>query len=386
MEYDTIIIGGGPVGGKVASEIAKENFKVLIIEEHRNIGKPIQCAGLIAPRVFDLVCNSAKKSIQNDIKGARFHSPKNNILSISSKETKAFVIDREVFDKEIVNSAIKNNVELILNSKFLSAEIVNGKVEVKFRKDDEVKIATTKILIGADGVNSKVRRIFNLSQPKELLLGFQAEVKNLKLEEDKVDVFFGRKISPNFFVWAIPHGEFARVGLCIIKGEGYPYYYFKKFMKNFLPNAKIISFNAGKIPLGYSQRTFSENVMIIGDAACQIKPTSAGGIYFGILSAKYCAETTIKALKENNFSSSFLSDYQRKWQKDIGEEIKKGMIFRKLFCKLNDDDIEEIYKILNKENIIKIIEEYGDIDYPFDLTFKILRNAPQLLKYIKFIL
>lgn len=380
MKYDAVVVGAGPIGGFVAGIISKKGFNVLVLEEHKDVGRPVQCAGLVTPRVFDFV--DAKKTVLNSVQGANIYSPKGHKLRIDGGETEAVVINRASFDKKIVMDAVDSGSEILLGSKVTNVKRKNG-IKIKFLKDGIVDEVECSLLIGADGVNSVVSKGFNFPKAKEIISGFESEMINIEVDRRFVEIFVGRDVAPNFFSWIIPTDETCRVGLC---SADKPFYYFRRMFKNIaskeiLKNAKPISYIAGAVPFGVVDKTYSHNVMIVGDAACQVKPTSGGGIFTGLVGAKHCGNVAVKALEKDDFSSEMLSEYQKLWYNDIGDELKNGMRLRKIFKKLSDSDFEKIFNILDDEEILALISKYGDIDYPSRIA-KILFKKPRMLKLI----
>lgn len=370
--YDAIVIGAGPIGCMVASIVAKNGYDVLIVEEHREIGKPVQCAGLVSPRVLELA--GVEKGVLNKIKGANFISPNGHKLTIKSTKTKALVIDRAVFDKEIVKKAIENGSEISLGNRI--REVKRNKfIEVKIRED----IKKCKILIGADGTNSIVRKNFNFSQPKHILVGFQKEVVGLELDKEFINAYFGN-MAPNFFLWVIPTKDTTLIGLCAHNADYSPYYYLENFCKKF-KNIKTIRYMAGHIPIGILKFTYMDNVMLVGDAASQVKPISGGGLYTGLICAKECGKTTLKALELDDFSKKTLSEYQRNWQKKIGKVLKNGLRLRKILYNFKDNEIEKLFNILDNPKLLEIAAEKGDMDYPSKLIFPMFKKSPKLIKF-----
>ena len=234
-------------------------------------------------------------------------------------------------------------------------------------------------MVGADGPYSKTREQFAISQPTEFLRGIGAEVTGIELDPDFVEIFVGNSIAPGFFAWMIPtneNGTEARIGLCIDQEtKQSPNYYFSNLFKNkcsspYLEHTKIIRKIGGAIPLGILKKTYSSNLLLVGDAAAQVKPTSGGGIYTGLVCGNHCSSVVIDALETNNFTSRFLKKYQKMWMEDIGMELYFGMKFRKLFKNLNDDfsDIK-----------IKCISFTKNKAWLFD--YDILGN--EILKFVK---
>jgi len=302
-QYDVTIVGAGPIGGYTATLLAKQNIKTSIIEQHKQVGKPVSCAGLVTPRVFDLFEIPKKDIVQNSIKGANIHSPSGEILTIGGEKINALSIDRFKIDTYLLNEAERNNVSLFLENKVLSAQKYEDYIEIQTSKNKQFK---SKLLIGADGPYSKIRDVFGMPQPKEYLRGIGAEVNNANLNPDFVEIFIGTNIAPGFFAWIIPtnsNGSKARIGLCINQENTKPpMFYFNKFLSNqhtkkYFDNIIIEEKNGGIIPLGLLKQTVTDNVLLVGDAAAQVKPTSGGGIFPGLLCAQHCSKIVKSALE-----------------------------------------------------------------------------------------
>jgi flavin-dependent dehydrogenase len=209
-------------------------------------------------------------------------------------------------------------------------------------------------------------------------------VSNAVCDEDAVKLFVGTNVAPGFFAWIIPAGDAVRVGLCTQRNAGR---YLERFAssndhaKTYLEDAKLVTSLAGSIPMGPIEKTFGDRVMIVGDAAAQVKPTSGGGIYPGLVCANHCAKTVIEALERNDFSERFLSRYHKRWTGDIGKELRKDWRLYKLFQSFSDEKMEEAFKLLDNPKILRLIEDRGDIDYPSKLALPLVRKEPRLLKF-----
>jgi len=388
LEFDVAIVGGGPIGGYVAGEIVRKKFKVAIFEKHKEIGAPVNCAGLVTPRVFDFLDISKKIVIQNKVKGAHIHSPSGDILTIGGDKVHAFVIDRSKFDREIIKKSEEKGAEIFLENNVLSAQKIDKHIELKTSRNYDIKC---KLLVGADGPYSKIRDRFAFPEPTEFLRGIGAEITNTNINPDFVEIFVGRNIAPDFFAWIIPtnkDGTTARVGLCIgQKTPHYPKHYFSNFFKNkrsskFLKDAKITKYIGGVVPLGALKKTCASNVLVVGDAAAHVKPTSGGGIYTGLLCANHCSTVAIEALQKNNYTFQLLKKYHKLWSTDIGRELYLGMKFRKVYKRLTDKQIDKYIEKFQNPKIKEIISKYGDIDYPSKLVKPLLKKTPSLLKLL----
>ena len=249
-KYDVIVSGGGPIGGHVSKKISEKNYSVAVLEKNNEIGKHLNCAGLVTERVFKITKISLK-TIQNKIYGANIHSPSNNILKIGGDHIQAIVIDRTNFDKEIIKQAEKKQVDVYLKNRLDFVEKNKDKLRIKTSGKEEFEC---KILIGSDGPFSKTREFFNFPAPKEFLKGIGAEVSNVSIDPNFVEIFVGKNVAPGFFAWIIPinkDGTAARLGLCIDNNAVYtPMFYFNNFLKIVL---KVIPlFNSLPISLNQS--------------------------------------------------------------------------------------------------------------------------------------
>jgi digeranylgeranylglycerophospholipid reductase len=388
QRYDAAVIGGGPVGGYVALELASQGYEVALFEEHKSIGEPLKCAGLVTSRVFDIIKIPGENIVQNKVKGAHIHSSSGNTLTIGGDNVHAFVIDRQKFDKAVIKKAENRGAEIFLENKLSSAKRKEIQIELKTSKNREIRC---KLLIGADGSYSKTREIFNLPQPDEILKGIGMETKNTNLDPDFVEIFVGKNIAPGFFAWIIPtdkEGTTGRLGLCISQDAPYPpAHYLSNFLKSkqtlpYLKGIKINKKTGGVVPLGPLKKTYLSNILLVGDAAAQVKPTSGGGLYTGLLCARHCAHVATEALNKNKFNSDFLKLYHKLWSADIGRELNIGMKLRRIFKKLSDDQIDKYIKIFQNQEIIDTISKYGDIDYPSKLIKPMLKKTPSLIKLL----
>jgi len=387
-QYDAIIIGAGPIGCYTAQLVAKQFHQVALIEEHPRVGEPLQCAGLVTKRVFDITKLPQTSLVLNTIKGAIIHAPQGGLLTIGGDKTHALVIDRIGFDQALSQQACDAGTEIFLSSKATAIYKKETSISVDLTQQETKRTLTGSVLIGADGPHSVVRTLFKFPAPKEVLRGIGATVTNISLDPKYVHIYLGSNIAPGFFAWIIPTnkiGNEARIGLCCNK-TALPKQCFNHLLKQpLLNNATITNHIGGTIPLGPLKRTVHDHILLVGDAAAQVKPTSGGGIYPGLVCARHCATAVNEALQDSPVNQQLLDSYHATWTKDIGKELSIGMQFRKIYQQLTEEQFDTYLQKFNDDKTRDTINTYGDIDYPSKLAFPLLKNVPSLLKFLPFL-
>lgn len=351
--YDVIVVGASVSGCRTAELIAKQSYKVLVLEEHKEIGRPVKCTGLVSWRLKELLPELPKNIIVNTVGKAKFFSPNGNHFTLKSKKS-VYVIDRGKLDRYLSERAKNINVEIKTLTRFENFRYVDDGIEVKTNKGK----TKTKILIGADGANSLVAKQSNLKQPDETLIGIQTTVDG-NFEQDTVELWFGSKTAPNFFAWVVPENENrARVGLATNKN---PKEYLDRFLKERIGKTNKPDVG-GLIRIGLMNETVADRVLLVGDAAYQIKPFSAGGIVYGLIASQCCTDACIFALQKNKFNKEFLKNqYDKKWKRILEKPIKKGLLYRKILYKFSDEQLNLFFSAGKKLKLTKILESF-DMD------------------------
>ena len=381
MKWDVLVIGAGPVGSFTAERIARCGFSVLLVEENHTVGKPVQCAGLISPRALNLT-GVEHDLVLNKLKGLRVFSPLGASLHAESSRVFSLAIDRAALDKKLAIKAEDAGAVLLTNTRVTGLKPVPdgySATTVKGRKAFNIQ---ARLVIGADGSNSKVAKWLNLDHKTPRAVMYAADVELPREYTDTIDVFMGQGLAPGWFGWLIPLDKCTcRVGTgyAFVEPEHPPYYYFLQMAEAFpevFKGFKVIRHTGGIVPLGSLPKIFAPHAMLVGDAACQTKPISGGGIYTGLVAAQLCAETAVAALYEDNLSEIRLAHYQELWNKAMGSELSCSMGFRESFLDFSDNDIEFLIKLLNRPKWLKAILQYGDIDYPSFLASKLYLLHP----------
>ncbi len=379
MNYDVVVIGAGPAGSIASRYAALNGAKTLLIEEHASIGSPVQCTGLISRAALEECEIGEGNFVLNRMKGAFVYSPNCEELEVKGKEIKAYVIDRKIFDRKLAERALDEGVDLLLRTRFVGM----SKEKIFVISKGEKKEIHANIIVGADGIQSSVARAAGLPKCKKILSGAQFEAPYDAKDNEFVEIFTGNEIAPGFFAWAVPFKGFARIGLA--KSNDMPaLYYLEKLLGHKIVASRYkgsrTEYVFGGIPIGMPEKTVCNNVMLVGDAAGQVKPTSGGGIYMGAVCAKIAGEVAAKASR----GEARIEEYEKRWRSAVGRELAIGMRIHKSFGKLSDENLNEFVAFLNKPEIREIITEHGDIDHPSILLQKLISRGDKtkLLKFL----
>lgn len=339
--YDVIIVGAGPAGCHVARKL--DGLNVLVIEKDKKVFP--KDSGIVSKDFFSFY---GRNFVKSEISQMKMVSPSGSSFYLRSKKPFAFILHREKFLKYA-----RKKINIV-------HETVN---KIEYKSDcvyvyTEKNIYRAKMIVGADGAYSIVRRFSGIKNPG-IVTGVM--VKTRKIKEKDIIVFFRKSFSPDFFSWIIPKNK--EYGL-ISKNP-------KKCLDEFrfslgLEKGDIYS---SPIPIGFV-KSFSERTILLGDAAGQVKPLTGGGIVFGLKAATH-AGNVIK-------SGYDLSVYEKLWKKDFANEIRKELLIRKFYSKMSNRQIDEIFADFGKH-----IENLEDFDYDhFTATWK---NMPKM-KMMKFFL
>lgn len=369
---DIIVVGGGPSGSYAAYVAAKLGASVLVCEEHETIGEPNHCAGhLNISSLNNMGIVPPEVAIENRINGAFFFSPFGKKFELRCNTPVTYVVNRTQFDRYIADLATNAGVKYQFKSKVQSLIMNSGIVKgVKINRNTER--VESNLVIDAEGCSSTLLKKTGLKGLKSSMVvrGIQAEVINVEnIDKEMVEVYFGRRFAPGFFAWIIPKKDGqAKIGLATRIGD--PREYLQNFIEKHpiaskkLKNAKITHKSLHPIPLeGPLSKTYSNGLLVVGDAASQVKPTTGGGVIFGLTCAKIAGEVAFESVNKQDYSESFLSSYQSKWKKLVGFDLLTMLQMRRMLDSLSDKKIDNVIELSNKFGISEVLERFGDIDF-----------------------
>ncbi|MDR1993932.1 MAG: NAD(P)/FAD-dependent oxidoreductase [Nitrososphaerota archaeon] len=369
------VIGAGPAGSYTAFHLANQGIKTRVFEEHSQIGLPAHCAGHISIRSLKtLGLYPLQGIIENLFCAANFYSPHGTKFALQLNGPVTAVLNRARFDQYLAEQAQKAGVEFILKSRVQSLFMQNGVVtgiRVKNSKEPERHIDAS-IVVDAEGISSRLLRQTGLVPLKSsgLVYAVEAEMDNVQdVEGQAVEVYFGSGYAPGFYGWVIPRPDgTAKVGLATDRGD--PRIYLKRLMTKHpvaskqLSGAKLISVAYHAISLGGPiPQAYRGGFLAVGDCASQVKPTTGGGVIFGLTAAKEAANVAKQALIKGNVCAAALQPYQKRCDELFGFDFKTMLWLRRFLGVLSDGKLDEMFRVCNRLGVNGALRSVTEIDF-----------------------
>ena len=370
---DVVIVGGGHVGLYAACQLARRNFRITLLDQKKVIGERIVCTGIIGEEAFQRF-DLPKETELGIIQQVRFYSPAGNHFDYHPPQALARVVDRTRFNRHFADEARSFGAEIRTGSRVEGIRVKKEGVALRVAEADGTESTLeAKMLVLATGVNYKLFEWIGLAAPKTFLGGAQIHIPFR--DENRTSIYVGREVAPGSFGWVVPlETGVARVGLL---SEKNPAFFLKRLLDRIRPGWRddIGEKEIDIRPVVQSplEKSFADRVLVVGEAAGQIKTTTAGGIYYGLLGAEMAVETIEGAFRKNRFTANILSSYDRRWKKAIGEELRFGYYFRKLFTKLTDEQIEELFDRMIQEDILDLVHREAEFDWHKSLILSIFK-------------
>ncbi len=393
---EIVVIGGSANGSRAAREAAFQEADVLVLEEHPRIGMPEHCSGLFSYQGLTEIDAFPPDNVilNHEIFGARLFSPKGTGVVVRKSTTHALVADRAKFDQFVARLATMEGAEVRTSNRVLSVEKTSDGwfLKVLDREENAEYMIRTKGIIDAEGFRGVIAQQMGFAPYPEnkIINAAQYYIRGIEdIDSQLVEVYQTPEFAPSFFGWLIPiDGKTAKVGLGTSRKhagkelqrmlEKYPP------LRERLENTEIYYRIAGKIPIhGPRKKTVTNGAVLVGDVAGQTKPTTGGGVIIGGIAAKIAGEVMAKAVKENDVRGKRLKEYENRWKEKLWSNLRSMRWVRKYLNGLSVKRTEELFRILSKPRIQRIIEEVGDVDNQSPIIWRMLFQPSLLSFYLK---
>jgi digeranylgeranylglycerophospholipid reductase len=369
--HDAIVIGAGPVGSHIAGELARRGRKVVVLEQHAKIGKRGCCTGIVGRECVEKF-PAARQAVAREAKGARFYSPSGASFTLQKGSAQAYILDRQAFDEAMVAKARTQGVEYVLGARVREIATDGDMARIKAESHGHTSHYRGKVVVLASGFHSGLPEKLGLGKTGDFVMGAQVEVETAA---DQVEVYVGRRLAPGFFAWLVPtHPGRALAGLLARRNTGE---HLETFLRQLAEQNKISPLHAparfGGIPLKPLRHTSGNRVIVVGDAAGQVKPTTGGGIYYGLLCADIAADVLDRAIAADECSARALLEYDRRWKKLLARELRIGRLARRAFQRLSDRRMESLFHLVQDGRVTESL--LNAPDFSFDWHGRLIMRA-----------
>ncbi len=358
IETDVLVIGAGPAGSSTAKHAALNGADVILMDKKSEIGTPKRCAeGVSKEGLSKLGIEPNSRWVTKELSGVRLVSPNGTDVWMREDQVKlpeaGYILERKVFDKFMAMDAARAGATIMIktlargmrkdnNSYIVSCESMGEDFEIK-----------AKIIVGADGPESRVGRWGGLKtavKPKNMESGIQFEMVGLEMEDPNCIEFYFGSVAPGGYAWIFPKGDdIANVGLGIVSTytDKSAYEHLLEFVKKCpaTKNAQPVELNIGGDPVGgMIKNLVKDHIMIVGDAAGHVNPLTGGGIITALEAGMYAGEVAAAAIKDGDYSKKRLMEYQEKCKTEIGDSFDKYLKTKDYMLSLSDSDLDSIAK------------------------------------------
>ena len=361
--YDVLVIGAGPGGSIAAKTAAEKGLDVLLIEKRQEIGDPVRCAEGVNKEYLKKHVEIDNSWICADLKGSRIFSPNGTKIEMAQEISGGevgYVLERKIFDRALAEHAAKAGAEVRVKTRatglIIEDDFVKGARLMHLGKEYEVR---AKIVIGADGVESKVGRWAGIDtslKPVDIETCAQYLIAGVDIDQEYCEFYIGSELAPGGYIWIFPKGEGkANVGVGLLgsktgKFKPRPVDYLNNFVEKKFPNAGIVEMVFGGVPVsGCIEKTSANGLMLVGDAARQSDPITGGGILNAMDAGKLAGEAAYEAISAEDVSFEKLEEvYEKRWRETTGYAIDMSLIVKNCFINLQDEDLDALANSLKE--------------------------------------
>ena len=373
---DVVVIGAGPAGLITARNLAAAGHDVVVLEEHDEIGIPVHCTGLLGAEAFDEL-DLPRRAILATTHAARFVSADGTSVLVDAERVRASIVDRGVFDQSLAESARRAGAEIRPGARVRAIQVDADGVTVS--GDSAPVSVRARACVLACGASYRFNRALGFGVPPVFMQSAQLEAPFAG--PGQIEVHLGRERAPGGFAWVVPftRGDrpYNRVGILCDNNASPRFAAFAQRVREqyALDGAAWPDARMKILPLSPVPKTYTDRVVAVGDAAGLVKPTTGGGIYYGLVSGHLAAEVLDGALREDQLSESRLRTYETAWRGRLGAEIRTALAFRSIVGKLNDRAIDSLVELARIDGIVPLLKQTADFNWHRRSALTLLRHA-----------
>jgi len=373
--HDVIVIGAGPAGLATADALARDGRDVVVLEEHEAVGYPVHCTGILGQDAFDEL-DLSRESILGFCRAASFRAPGGPEVLVETDRALAAIVDRGRFDELLAERAEASGAALHRGARVRALDIDSAGVTVRATSGE--RPYRGRACVVACGASYRFNRALGLGVPRSFVQSAQVEMPFVALPH--IEVHLGREVAPGGFAWVVPFTRdgqpFARLGLLCERGARLRFRTFTDAVaaRHGLDPRIVPAPRLRLLPLAPARATYAPRVLVVGDAAGLVKPTTGGGIYYGLVSGGLAAEALHPALDSDDLTARALSVYETRWRERLGPDIRAGLAFRTLAARLGDQSIRALVELARVDGIVPLLKAHADFNWHRSAALALLRN------------